>query len=71
MTLSRRPNRRRSESERKQAFVEQAADDDVQDLHCQIPSGLHRLIRVRAAERGIKMTAVVIEALESYFEAHP
>ena len=71
MTLSRRPNRRRSESERKQAFVEQAAASDVQDLHCQIPSGLHRLIRVRAAERGIKMTAVVIEALESYFEAHP
>ena len=71
MTLSRRPNRRRSESERKQAFVEQAAAADVRDLHCQIPSGLHRLIRVRAAERGIKMTAVVIEALESYFEAHP
>jgi hypothetical protein len=70
MTLSRRPNRR-SESERHQAFVEQAAAADVRDLHCQIPAGLHRLIRVRAAERGIKMTAVVIEALESYFEASP
>ena len=70
MTLSRRPNRR-SESERKQALVEQAAADDVRDLHCQIPAGLHWLIRVQAAERGIKMTAVVIEALESYFEASP
>ena len=67
MTLSRRPNRRRSESERNQAFVGQAAAADVRDLHCQIPAGLHRLIRVRAAERGIKMTAVVIEALEAYF----
>ena len=71
MTLSRRPNRRRSESERNQAFVEQAAADDVRDLHCQIPAGLHRLIRVQAAERGTKMTAVVIEALESYFAARP
>ena len=70
MTLSRRPNRR-SESERNQAFVEQAAAADVRDLHCQIPASLHRLIRVRAAERGIKMTAVIIEALESYFEDRP
>ena len=69
MTLSRRPNRQRND--RDQAFVEQAASADVQDLHCQIPAGLHRLVRVRAAERGIRMKAVVIEALEAYFEARP
>ena len=69
MTLSRRPNRQ--QNDRDQAFVEQAAAADVQDLHCQIPAGLHRLVRVRAAERGVRMTAVVIEALEAYFEARP
>ena len=65
MTLSRRPNRR--QDERNTAFVEQAAAAEVRDLHCQIPADLHRRIRVMAAERGIKMTAVVIEALEAYF----
>ena len=65
MTLSRRPSRRRND--RNDAFVEQAAAAEVQDLHCQIPADLHRRVRVMAAERGIKMTAVVIEALEAYF----
>ena len=65
MTLSRRPNRR--QNDRNDAFVEQAAAVAVQDLHCQIPADLHRRVRVMAAERGIKMTAVVIEALEAYF----
>ena len=65
MTLSRRPSRR--QNNRNDAFVEQAAAAEVQDLHCQIPADLHRRVRVMAAERGIKMTAVVIEALESYF----
>lgn len=65
MTLSRRPNRR--QNNRNDAFVEQAAAAEVQDLHCQIPADLHRRVRVMAAERGIKMTAVVIEALEAYF----
>ena len=65
MTLSRRSNRR--QDERNNAFVGQAAAADVQDLHCQIPAELHRRIRVMAAERNTKMTAVVIEALEAYF----
>lgn len=65
MTLSRRPSRR--QNNRNDAFVEQAAAAEVQDLHCQIPADLHRRVRVMAAERGIKMTAVVIEALEAYF----
>ena len=65
MTLSRRPSRR--QNNRNDAFVEQAAAAEVQDLHCQIPADLHRRVRVTAAERGIKMTAVVIEALEAYF----
>ena len=69
MTLSRRPNRQQNNQD--QAFVEQAAAVDVQDLHCQIPADLHRLVRVRAAERGTKMTTVVIEALEAYFAAQP
>lgn len=65
MTLSHRPSRR--QNGRNDAFVEQAAAADVQDLHCQIPADLHRQVRMMAAERGIKMTAVVIEALEAYF----
>ena len=65
MTLSRRPDRRNDE--RNAAFVEQVAAEDVQDLHCQIPADLHRRVRVLAAERNTKMTAVVIEALEAYF----
>ena len=65
MTLSRRPNRRNDE--RNAVFVEQVAAEDVQDLHCQIPADLHRRVRVLAAERNTKMTAVVIEALEGYF----
>ena len=65
MPLGRRPNRR--QDERNSAFIEQAAAADVQDLHCQIPSDLHRRVRVLAAERNTKMTAVVIEALEAYF----
>ena len=65
MPLGRRPNRR--QDERNATFVEQAAAADVQDLHCQIPADLHRRVRVLAAERNTKMTAVVIEALEAYF----
>ena len=65
MTLSSRPNRRNDE--RNAAFVGQVAAEDVQDLHCQIPADLHRRVRVLAAERNTKMTAVVIEALEAYF----
>ena len=65
MTLRSRPNRR--QDERNDAFVEQVAAEDVQDLHCQIPADLHRRVRIEAAERNTKMTAVVIEALEAYF----
>ena len=65
MTLGRRTNR--IQSERDNAFVDQAAAADVQDLHCQIPAELHRRVRVSAAERGTRMTTVVIEALEAYF----
>ena len=65
MTLSRRPSRR--QNNRSDAFVERAAAAEVHDLHCQIPADLHRRVRVMAAEQGIKMTAVVIEALEAYF----
>ena len=68
MTLSRRPNRR--QDERNTAFVEQAAAAEARDLHCQIPADLHRRVRVMAAERVIKTTAVVIEVLEVYFTGH-
>ena len=36
-------------------------------LLCQFPADLHRRVSVLAAERGTKVTAVVIEALESNF----
>ena len=40
MTLHRRPARR--QQERTAAFVEQAAAEDTEQLHCLIPAGLHR-----------------------------
>ena len=65
MTLSRRPSRR--QDERNDAFVKQAAAVEVQGLDCQIPADLHRRVWLMAAERNIKMTAVVSEALRLIF----
>ena len=66
MTLHSRPGRRRGG--RSDAFVEQASAEDVEQLHCQIPAGLHRQLRIRAAEEGTTMTKLVVAAIEGYLD---
>ena len=41
--------------------------DDCKVAQMPEPADLHRQVRVMAAERDIKMTAVVIGVLETYF----
>ena len=67
MTLHRRPARR--QQERTAAFVEQAAAEDTEQLHCLIPAGLHRQLRIRAAEEGTTMTKLVVAAIEGYLDS--
>ena len=66
MTLHSRPGRRRDV--RSDAFLEQAAAEDMEQLHCQIPAGLHRRLRIRAAEEGTTMTRLVVAAIEGYLD---
>ena len=62
MSMHSRPNRR-GES-RAAAFVEQAAAQEMTQLHCKIPDELHLRLRVMAAEERTTMTALVTEALQ-------
>ena len=66
MTLHSRPGRRRGDQA--DAFVEQAAAEDLEQLHCQIPAGLHRRLRVIAAEERTTMTKLVVAAIEGYLD---
>ena len=75
MTMRARRPRRRDESgdtasreESRAAFVEQAAAEETAQLHCLIPERLHRRLRVASAEERTTITALVTEALESFFE---
>ena len=67
MAMHSRPNRRREE--RREAFINQAAAADTAQLHCLIPSDMHRKLRVLAAQEDTNMTALVITALENFFAA--
>ena len=64
MTIRDNPNRGRRES--KARFVEQAAEDDKSRLHCKIPVGLHRRLRMMAVQQDTDVTTLVVEALEGY-----
>lgn len=65
MTMHIRPNRRNSE--RRDAFVNQAAATDTSQLHCLIPADMHRQLRVKAAQEDTSVTALVITAIENFF----
>ena len=67
MTMHSRQNRRREE--RREEFVNRAAAADTAQLHCLIPSDMHRQLRVMAAQEDTNMTALVITALEDFFAA--
>ena len=64
MTLHGRPHRQR-ESQR-ETFVNQVAAEETVQLHCLIPSAMHRQLRVLAAQEGTTVTSLVLEALDGY-----
>ena len=67
MSMHSRPNRRREE--RREAFINQAAAADTAQLHCLIPSDMHRQLRVMAAQEDTNMTALVITAITDFLAA--
>jgi hypothetical protein len=69
MTLHSRS--RRSQDERTAAFVEKAAAEDTEQLHCVIPASMHRRLRLIAAEDRTTITKLVVKAVEDYLEGHP
>ena len=64
MTMRSRPSRRGET--RREAFVEQAAAEEMAQLHCMIPDELHHRLRILAAQDRTTITALVIEALSDF-----
>lgn len=64
MTLRRRESR--SDQERTAAFVEQAAAEETAQLHCEIPTSLHRRLRILAVEENTTMKDLVVSAIEEF-----
>ncbi len=62
MTMHSRTGGRREQ--RREAFVNQATAADASQLHCLIPTDLHRQLRVKAAMEDTNVTALVIAAIE-------
>ena len=70
MTMRSRPSRRgEARGMSREAFVEQAAAEETQQLHCMIPASLHHRLRVMAAVERTTMTALVTEALNDFVES--
>ena len=67
MTMRSRPSRRgETRGMSQEAFVEPAAAEEMQQLHCIIPESLHHRLRVMAAVERTTMTALVTEALNNF-----
>ena len=64
MTIRRNPNR--GDQQAREAFVDQAAAEEKKRLHCFIPAGIHRTMKLMALEGDTDMTVLVVEALENY-----
>ena len=64
MTLHSRPSRR--DQEQTEAFVKQAAASETVQLHCNIPSTMHRRLRIIAAEEDTTVTKLILGAVEGY-----
>ena len=64
MTIRSNPNQ--GNQEEREAFIDQAAAADTTRLHCFIPTALHHQLKIMAVEERSNMTALVIEALETY-----
>ena len=67
MTMKSRPRGRRED--RTAAFVEQVAEEETAQLHCQIPDELHHKLSVMAAQDRTTITALVTEALQEFVAA--
>ena len=64
MTMRSRP--RRCGETRRATFVEQAAPEEMAQLHCMIPDELHHRLRMLAAQDRTTITALVTEALSDF-----
>ena len=64
MIIRRNPNRGNQAD--RDAFVDQAGEEDTTRLHCFIPAGLHHQLKVMALEGRTNMTALVVVALENF-----
>ena len=64
MTMHSRPGRRAEA--RRATFVEQAAAEEMAQLHCMISDELHHRLRVMAAQDRTTITALVTDALNDY-----
>ena len=64
MSLHSRPHR--SREGQREAFVNQAAAEETVQLHCLIPSAMHRQLRILAAQEGTTVTSLVLTALDDY-----
>ena len=69
MTMRSRPSRRGAT--RRVTFVEQAAAEEMAQLHCMIPDELHHRLRMLAAQERTTITALVTEALNDYVASRP
>lgn len=64
MTIRRNPNRGNQQA--REAFVDQASEEDKKRLHCFIPAGIHRTMKQMALDEDTDMTVLVTEALEEF-----
>ena len=64
MPMRSRP--RRGGETRRATFVEQAAAEEMAQLHCMIPDELHHRLRILAAQDRTAITALVNVALNDY-----
>ena len=68
MTINSRPQR--DDQQDRNGFLSRATAEDTAKLQCWIPSELHHWLKVKALDRRSNMTALVIEALQTYRREH-
>ena len=64
MSINSRPPR--DDHQDRTAFVTRATEQDTAKLQCWIPADLHYWLKEQAVRRRSNMTALVVEALQSY-----
>ena len=69
MSINSRPPR--DDYQDRTAFVTRATEQDTAKLQCWIPADLHYWLKEQAVRRRSNMTALVVEALQSYRTDQP